>query len=62
MVDAGEWTTIALGQVLNKVDEAIAEKKYPIFLDKTGNAATFFTYKASMKDFHKEMIKVQIGN
>lgn len=62
MVDGGEWTTIPLGQLVNKVDESINAKKYPIFLDKTGNAATFFTYKASMKDFHKEIMKVQIGN
>ena len=57
MVDASEWTTIPLAQLVAKVDESNAAGKIPLFLDKTGNAATFFTYKASMKDFFKEVLK-----
>ena len=64
MVDAADngWTTIPLAQLVAKVEEAFDNGQYPIFLDKTGNAATFFTYKGNLKDFFKEIMKVRKGD
>ena len=32
-----------------------------MIVDKHGNASVFFSYKAVMKDFHKEVVACQVG-
>ena len=44
-----------------EVSKAREEGKYCIIFDKHGGAQTFFSYKATLKDFHKEVIACQIG-
>ena len=43
------------------IELAHDENKYCIVFDKNGNCNVFFTYKATMKDFHKDIIARQIG-
>ena len=43
------------------IELAQEENKYCIIFDKNGNCNVFFTYKATMKDFHKDVIARQIG-
>ena len=57
-VDANGFESVALAGMLNKIQEYKDAGKHTIFLDKSGNAGTFFTYKASYKEFYKELMKV----
>ena len=36
--------------------------RYCVIFDKNENCPVFFTYKATMKDFHKETVAVAIGS
>ena len=44
-----------------EIEFAHDKGRYCVIFDKNENCAVFFTYKATMTDFHKEMIAVQIG-
>ena len=48
---------------MDAYEGARARNKFCLFFDTTnGNVATFFYYKARLKDFNKEIMKVQSGN
>ena len=54
---------IKLTQLLEAYKGALEEKKYSIFFDGSGgNAATFFHYKNKLRDFNKEIMKINNGN
>ncbi len=57
------FETIKLTYLVDAFNIARDEKqKYGIFFDKTGgNAATFFHYKAKLRDFFKELFRVEQG-
>ena len=53
---------IKLTQLIDAYKTAKDNKQYALFFDKTnGNAATFFHYKARLKDFNKEIMKINQG-
>ena len=56
------FETIALGGVNGLGDKLVAEGKYAIIFDKTGNAGTFFNYSAAYHEMHKEVLKVAKGD
>ena len=53
---------VGLAGVTTLQGKATDQKKYLMIFDKTGNAATFFQYKATLLDWHKHVIKHQMGN
>ena len=56
-----ESTTIALTALTEITPKTREEKRYAIVWDKTGNAGTFYGYKATLIDFHKEKVKATLG-
>ena len=56
-VDALGFESVPLNGMLNKIAEYKDAGKHTIMLDKSGNAGTFFSYKATYKEFHKEILK-----
>lgn len=47
---------ISLTKLDIEVQVAREKNKYCLIFDKSSNAHVFFSYKASLKDFHKEVI------
>ena len=43
------------------IELAHDQNKYSIIFDKNGNCGVFFTYKATMRNLHKDIIARQIG-
>ena len=57
-----QYQTIALTDLVETYREAMHRKKYCLFFDKTeGNVTTFFLYKGLLKEFNKEIMKVEAG-
>ena len=56
------FETIALGGVNGLGDKLVAEGKYAIIFDKTGNAGTFFNYSAAYHEIFKEKLRVDKGD
>ena len=52
---------IPMKALAREIEFAHDKGKYCVIFDKNENCPVFFTYKATMTDFHKEMIAVQIG-
>ena len=51
-----------LGDLIKVTHQAHeAQHKYSVIFDKNGNVARFFSYKACLLDFHKEIIRVRMG-
>ena len=62
MESANTLKEIQLTELIDAYKGASVNKKYVIFFDSTGgNAATFFQYKGLLKDFNKEMMKIEAG-
>ena len=53
-----ELPTIHLRRLDVVIENALKNEKYVILFDKSGNASVYFTYKATMREFHKEMVAV----
>ena len=52
----------SLKNLVDLYELAREANKFCVFFDKTqGNVATFFHYKARLKDFYKEIMKVEAG-
>ena len=57
-----QYQTILLPELVETYRDAMARKKYCLFFDKTGgNVTTFFLYKGLLKEFNKEIMKVEAG-
>ena len=54
---------IKLPELIDAYKSARQEQRYCLLFDSTqGNAATFFHYKARLKDFNKEIMKINKGS
>ena len=57
-----KYQTILLTSLVETYREAKSRSKYCLFFDKTdGNVTTFFLYKGLLKEFNKEIMKVEAG-
>ena len=56
-----EFTEIKLKQLDVICEKALKNGQYVLILDKTTNCTIYFEYKATQKEFQKEMVKVQVG-
>jgi hypothetical protein len=52
---------IPLTRLQAEIESATEQGKYCLIVDQHGNCNVFFTYKTTMRDFHKEVIATQIG-
>ena len=52
---------IPMKALANEIEIAHDKGRYCVIFDKNENCPVFFTYKATMKDFHKETLAVTIG-
>ena len=52
---------IPMRSLANEIEAARDKGRYCIIFDKNENCPVFFTYKATMRDFHKETLAVKIG-
>ena len=52
---------IPMKSLAREIEFAHDKGRYCMIFDKNENCPVFFTYKATMKDFHKEILAVQIG-
>ena len=41
-------------------EKALKSEQYMFMIDKTGNANVYFNYKATMREFFKELVAVQM--
>ena len=51
MESTAEFTEMKLTQLETVCNQALANQQYLIMFDKTGNAKTFFNYKAKLREF-----------
>ena len=56
-----QFTYITLNELDVEVNKAREDGKYCLIFDKHGSASVFFSYKAVMKDFHKDVVACSIG-
>ena len=61
MESSAEFSEMKLTQLEKVCDQALANQQYVLMVDKTGNAATFFNYKAKMREFQREVMAVAMG-
>ena len=59
--DKKDAKQIPMQSLAAAIELAHDDNKYCVIFDKNGNCGVFFTYKATMKDFHKDIIARQIG-
>ena len=59
--DKKDVKQIPMQSLAAAIELAHDNNKYCVIFDKNGNCGVFFTYKATMKDFHKDIISRQIG-
>ena len=52
---------IPLTRLAIEIDEAREKGRYCLIFDKNENCSVFFNYKATMRNFHKEIIAVTMG-
>ncbi len=50
------FKTIPIRRLDKELELAQEDGRYALIFDMNGNCNVFFGYKATMKDFHKEMI------
>ena len=55
------FKTIPIRRLDKEIELAQEDGRYCLVIDMNGNCNIFFGYKATMKDFHKEMIACAIG-
>ena len=55
------FTTIPIVKLHEELEIAQESCRYALVVDKNENSSIYFTYKATMVDFHKEVMKVQLG-
>ena len=57
-----QYQSIYLTDLVETYRAAMSRRKYCLFFDKTdGNVTTFFLYKGLLKEFNKEIMKVEAG-
>ena len=56
-----EFQTMGLAQLQICYEQAKEHGKYFFVFDKTENVDRFYSYQASLNDFHKEVLKVTMG-
>ena len=52
---------INMKKLATEIEVAHDNGKYCVIFDRNENCNVYFTYKATMRDFHKEVIASQIG-
>lgn len=56
-----EFRTIPLNKLDSYLNAAALNGKYVLLIDKTGKVQDFMNYKATLKDFYKEIVNVRLG-
>lgn len=56
-----EFRTIPYTKLDSYLNASALNGKYIIIFDKTGSTQDFLSYKATLKDFHKEVLNVRLG-
>ena len=52
---------IPMQKLANEIEVAHDKSRYCVIFDRNENCNVYFTYKATMRDFHKEVIANQLG-
>lgn len=55
------FKTIPIKNLHYELESAQENGQYVLVIDKNENGQVYFTYKATMNDFHKEVLKVKLG-
>ena len=55
------FKTIPIRNLYFELEAAAEDCRYVLLIDKNENSQIYFTYKATMRDFHKEDLKCQLG-
>lgn len=55
------FKTIPIKNLHWELEAAQETSSYVLVIDKNENTQIYFTYKATMRDFHKEVLKCQLG-
>ena len=57
-----EFRVIPLVSLDKTIESALLFGQYIIICDKSEQAAVYFTYKATLREFHKEVVKCRMGD
>jgi hypothetical protein len=57
-----EFRRIPLTSLDKTMESALYSKQYVFICDKSEQASVYFSYKATLRDFHKEIVKLRIGS
>jgi hypothetical protein len=57
-----EFRKIPLISLDKTMESALYSSQYIFICDKSEQASVYFSYKATLRDFHKEVVKLRMGS